>query len=73
MNPVTLKIEGMHCDGCVSNMQSLLERQAGIKKAAASFKDKQARILYDPSAVTEDQLVNVIEQGGCSVISRIHD
>lgn len=73
MNTVTLNIEGMHCDGCAANVQSLLERQAGIKKAATSFKDKQARILYDPSAVTEDQVVSVIERGGYSVINRSHD
>lgn len=73
MNTVTLNIEGMHCDGCASNVQSLLERQTGIKKAATSFKDKQARILYDPSAVTEDQVVSVIERGGYSVINRSHD
>jgi copper chaperone CopZ len=73
MNTVTLNIEGMHCDGCAANVQSLLERQAGIKKAATSYQDKQARILYDPSAVTEEQLVNVVERGGYSVTSRNHD
>jgi copper chaperone CopZ len=73
MNTVTLDIEGMHCDGCAANVQSLLERQAGIKKAAASYQDKQARILYDPSAVTEEQLVNIVERGGYSVTSRNHD
>lgn len=73
MDTVTLNIEGMHCDGCAANVQSLLERQVGIKKAATSFKDKQTRILYDPSAVTEDQVVSVVERGGYSVINRSHD
>jgi copper chaperone len=73
MNTVTLKIEGMHCDGCASNVQSLLERQPGIKKAATSYQDKEARILYDPSSVTEDQMVNVIERGGYRVTSRGND
>lgn len=73
MKTVTLNIDGMHCDGCASNVQSLLERQPGIRKAAASFKDKQARILYDPQAVTEDQLVNLVERGGFRVTGLAHD
>jgi copper chaperone CopZ len=73
MNTVTLNIEGMHCDGCAANVQSLLERQAGIKKAATSYQDKQARVLYDPSAITEEQLVHIVERGGYSVTNRNHD
>ncbi len=70
MNTVTFKVEGMHCDGCAANIQSLLERNAGVQKAVASFKEKEARILYDPTAVTEEQLVAVIENSGYRVASR---
>ncbi len=70
MNTVTFKIEGMHCDGCAANIQCLLERNAGVKKAVASFKVGEARILYDSNAVTEEQLVAVIESSGYRVASR---
>ena len=70
MNTVTLKIEGMHCDGCATNIQSLLERKAGVQKAVASFKEGEARVLYDADAVTEEQLVAVIENSGFRVASR---
>ena len=73
MNTVTLKIEGMHCDGCASIIQSLLERQPGTQKAAVSFKDAQARILYDPQAVSEELLVASVERGGYRVVNRSHD
>jgi len=72
MNTVTFKIEGMHCDGCATNIQSLLERNAGVQKARASFKDGEARILYDSAAITEEQLVAVIEKSGYRVASRNH-
>jgi copper chaperone CopZ len=71
MNTVTFKIEGMHCDGCAANIQSLFERNAGVKKAVASFKKGEARILFDSNAVTEEQLVAVIENSGFRVASRI--
>jgi copper chaperone CopZ len=72
MNTVTFKVEGMHCDGCATTIQSLLERNAGVQKAVASFKEGEARILYDSNAVTEEELVAVIEKIGYRVASRKH-
>ena len=72
MNTVTFKIEGMHCDGCAANIQSLLERKAGVQKTVASFKEREARILYDSIAITEEQLVAVIENSGYRVAARNH-
>ena len=70
MNTVTFKVEGMHCDGCAATIQALLERTAGVKKAAASFKEREARVLYDPQGVTEEQLIALIEKGGFRVAGR---
>ena len=70
MNTVTFKIEGMHCDGCTANIQSILERKSGVQKAVASFKEGEARILYDSNAVTEEQLVAAIENSGYQVANR---
>ena len=72
MNTVTFKVEGMHCDGCAATIQALLERNAGVRKAAASFKDREARVLYEPQAVTEEQLTAMIEKGGYRVAGRSH-
>ena len=70
MNTVTFKIEGMHCEGCAANIQSLLQRKGGVQKAAASFKESEARILYDSNAVTEEELVDAIENSGYRVAAR---
>jgi copper chaperone len=72
MKTVTFKVEGMHCDGCAKNIQSLLERDAGVQKALAAFDKAEARILYDSSSVSEDQLVALIENSGFRVTSRNH-
>lgn len=73
MDTVTFKIEGMHCDGCASIVQSMLERQPGTKKATVSFTDAHARVLYDPQTVSEEQLAAVVERGGYHVTGRTHD
>lgn len=70
MNNLTLKVEGMHCTGCASTIQALLQRNAGVKKVSASFEAGEARVLYDPSAVSEDQLAGVIEKAGYRVTER---
>ncbi len=70
MNSVTLKVEGMHCDGGAATIQGLIERNGGVRKAAVSFSDGEARVLYDPQSVTEEQLTATIEKGGFRVTGR---
>lgn len=70
MNTATFKIEGMHCDGCAANIQALLGRSSGVQKATASFKEGQARILYDAKTITDDELAAVIEKAGYRVVDR---
>lgn len=70
MNSVTLKLEGMHCDGCAATIQALIERNGGVRKAAVSFGDGEARVLYDPQSVTVEQLTATIEKCGYRVTGR---
>ncbi len=70
MNTVTFKVEGMHCGGCAETLQALLARSAGVQKAAASFDEGEARVLYDSQTVTEEQLVAVVEKAGFRVAGR---
>jgi copper chaperone CopZ len=67
MKTVTLKIEGMHCNGCAETVRSLVDSEPGVRAADVSFKDSQARILFDPQAISEEELVKVIEKGGYHV------
>jgi len=70
MKTATLKIEGMHCDGCANTIKALVERQPGVQMATVSFAEGQARILYDPRAIGEDRLVAVVQQPGFRVVGR---
>lgn len=68
MKTATFTVEGMHCEGCASTIETVLKRQAGVQMATVSFPDRQARILYDPSAIDEDRLVAAIEKPGYRVV-----
>lgn len=37
MRNVTLKVEGMHCDGCTSTVQALPQCNGGVQRASASW------------------------------------
>ncbi len=70
MKNATFTIEGMQCTGCASTIQALLQGEAGVHKAAAQFETREARVLYDPAAVSEDQLAAAIEKAGFRVTDR---
>ena len=70
MNNVTLKVEGMRCNGCAATIQALLERREGVRKVSAQFSPAEARVLYDPGTVSEDELVAVIEKAGYRITER---
>lgn len=70
MKNATFKIEGMHCTGCAETIQALLQGNAGVRKAAAEFDAREAKVLYDPAAISEDRLAAVIEKAGFRVADR---
>jgi copper chaperone CopZ len=70
MKTTTFKIEGMNCDACANTIKSLVEKESGVRMASVSFSERQARVLYDPNAVREDDLVEVIQRPGFRVVAR---
>lgn len=66
----TFKVEGMHCTGCASTIQMLLQHKPGVRRVSAYFNTGEARVLYDPAGVSEDDLVATIEKAGYRVTSR---
>ena len=67
MTMTTLKIDGMHCDGCATRIQSLLSKQPGVREATVSYADGAARLSFNPQTVNEGRLIEVVERAGFSV------
>lgn len=70
MKTTIFKIEGMNCDGCADTIQDLIKREPGVRKASVSFAERQARVLYDPQAVQEEHLIQLIQRPGFRVVAR---
>lgn len=64
MESVTIRIEGMHCDGCTSRVKRVLEREDGVREADVSLEQGQARVRYQEGAVSPVHLREVIERAG---------
>ncbi len=63
-NEATLKIGGMHCASCASNIEKALLKTDGITAASVSFPLEQARITYEPEIITIPEMKKVIESVG---------
>jgi copper chaperone CopZ len=61
----TLRIEGMHCDGCAETLQFLLGREEGVRKVEVSFDKSEARILHDTA--DEKRFASVVRKAGFRV------
>ena len=65
---MTLRIQGMHCASCTMNVENFLIRLNGIFDVKADLTSQSARIRYDSSKVTLDEIEKVIESLGFELL-----
>lgn len=70
MKSTTLKVEGLRCNGCVERVRSRVAAQPGVKNIEVLLDPAEARVFYDPQAIDEGQLVDVIQELGYRVVDR---
>lgn len=64
MKEVKLNIEGMHCTGCSTRLEKVLNNVDGVEHAKVSLEEKKADIKYDETQVSEKELIDVVEDAG---------
>lgn len=64
MKEIKLKIEGMHCTGCSSRLEKVLNNTDGVESATVSFEKKQAIITYNESQTDIEQIKQAIQDAG---------
>jgi len=62
-----IRIEGMHCHNCETAIRKSLSGIAGVHEVEVDFNSSQASVLYDPTAVTVQQLVSTVSRVGYRV------
>ncbi|MDX1619040.1 MAG: heavy metal translocating P-type ATPase [Balneolaceae bacterium] len=63
----TLRIEGMHCAGCVKSVEQALNKLEGVEKAAVNLATETASVEYDSGKVGKDELARAVKDAGYEV------
>lgn len=62
-----LRIKGMSCSSCELKIENALSKVEGVRQVKASLGKSMAKVEYDPSKVTPEQLAGVIQKLGYEV------
>lgn len=60
----TLKIEGMHCEGCTQRVTNVLERLHGVRAADVELENETARVEHAPEDPSVDEMKEAVEKAG---------
>lgn len=64
MEIVTLKVEGMTCQGCVRSVKNVLESVPGVQEVEVSLERGEARVRFDPAAADTGRLRRAVTDAG---------
>lgn len=64
MKETNLKIEGMHCAGCSTRLEKVLNNLEGVEIAKVSLEKKKATIKYDETKINIESIKEAIEDAG---------
>ncbi|SNV41058.1 heavy-metal-associated domain-containing protein [Pasteurella dagmatis] len=67
MQTIMLKVEGMHCSGCVKTVTRVLDALEGVSNVDVSLENASAQIQFDSSQVSVNKLIDVVENAGFDV------
>lgn len=66
---ITLKVEGMSCNGCAMNVQATLEVDtAGVSKADVDLGKQQVTVTYNPDEVTLHAMETAVKNAGYTLV-----
>lgn len=64
MKETNLKIEGMHCAGCSTRLEKVLNNLEGVETAKVNLEEKKATIKYDETKISLESIKEAIQDAG---------
>ena len=64
MKEIKLKIEGMHCAGCSTRLERVLNNLEGVEEAKVSLEEKQATIKFVETKTNIENIKETLEDAG---------
>lgn len=69
MKQTSLQIKGMTCTTCAGTVEEALSKRPGVSRAVVNFAAEKATVEYDPSVITENDLILAVEDAGYGVVT----
>jgi mercuric transport protein len=64
LKQITLDVPGMSCASCPLTVQKSLKKLDGVISAKATLEDKKALVIFDPSKVTTEAMIEATTNAG---------
>ena len=61
---LVLHVEGMHCGNCAKSLTTVLKNTEGVVAADVVFESKEARIRFDETRISKEDLIALVEELG---------
>lgn len=68
MKERNLKITGMNCASCVKAIEIALKALEGVEDVSVNLATESARVVYDPSKISLEEIIEMIESMGYGVV-----
>ena len=69
MENLTLKLRGMSCASCASNIEDAIQAVPGVSECNVNFGVEQATVKYDPQKTNLEKIQDAVEDAGYSAYS----
>lgn len=68
METTTLKVTGMKCGGCETNVNNKLKTLSGVEASVASSKDQEVKVEFDGALTDLKKISQAITEAGYTVV-----
>lgn len=62
MAKAVMQLETLTCPSCMKKIQGTLEKMDGVNRAKVLFNSSKAKVEFDESIVTEEDLKKIVEK-----------
>lgn len=67
---IELKIQGMTCPSCATGIEFALKQINGVVDSEVTYEEGRGKVIYDPSAVGEEEIIEGVKPFKAEVVAR---
>ena len=64
MKKVILKIQGMHCASCATNIENTLKKEKGVSSINVNFASEKASLEFNPKKISLEKIQEIVQKSG---------